>query len=93
MSIYVRILLPHRTKPVKDIHEKAFDKMGGYLYHSHIQISKSFLEIMNSTYEAPRRLIKTPDEIEKMRVAGRAGGRSFGYDQTAYCSRCDYPRT
>ena len=22
--------------------EKAFDKMGGYLYHSHIQISKSF---------------------------------------------------
>jgi methionyl aminopeptidase len=26
---------------------------------------------MNSTYEAPRRLIKTPDEIEKMRVAGR----------------------
>ena len=32
----------HRTKPVKFIHEKAFDKMGGYLYHSHIQISKSF---------------------------------------------------
>ena len=26
---------------------------------------------MNSTYEAPRRLIKTPEEIEKMRVAGR----------------------
>ena len=26
---------------------------------------------MNSTYQAPRRLIKTPDEIEKMRVAGR----------------------
>lgn len=26
---------------------------------------------MNSTYEAPRRLIKTPDEIEKMRTAGR----------------------
>ncbi len=26
---------------------------------------------MNSTYEAPRRLIKTADEIEKMRVAGR----------------------
>ncbi|CAM4100721.1 type I methionyl aminopeptidase [Acinetobacter pragensis] len=26
---------------------------------------------MISTYEAPRRLIKTPDEIEKMRVAGR----------------------
>ena len=26
---------------------------------------------MNSTYEAPRRLIKTSDEIEKMRVAGR----------------------
>ena len=26
---------------------------------------------MNRTYEAPRRLIKTPDEIEKMRVAGR----------------------
>ena len=26
---------------------------------------------MNSTYKAPRRLIKTADEIEKMRVAGR----------------------
>lgn len=26
---------------------------------------------MNSTYTAPRRLIKTPDEIEKMRIAGR----------------------
>ena len=26
---------------------------------------------MNNTYQAPRRLIKTPDEIEKMRVAGR----------------------
>ncbi|CAD9196718.1 type I methionyl aminopeptidase [Acinetobacter bohemicus] len=26
---------------------------------------------MNSTYQAPHRLIKTPDEIEKMRVAGR----------------------
>ncbi len=26
---------------------------------------------MNSTYQAPRRLIKTQDEIEKMRVAGR----------------------
>ena len=26
---------------------------------------------MNSTYQAPRRLIKTADEIEKMRVAGR----------------------
>lgn len=26
---------------------------------------------MNSTYKAPSRLIKTPDEIEKMRVAGR----------------------
>ena len=26
---------------------------------------------MNSTYEAPRRLIKTADEIEKMRIAGR----------------------
>ena len=26
---------------------------------------------MNSTYQAPRRLIKTPDEIDKMRVAGR----------------------
>ena len=26
----------------EDIHEKAFDKMGGYLYHSHTQISKSF---------------------------------------------------
>ena len=26
---------------------------------------------MNSTYQAQRRLIKTPDEIEKMRVAGR----------------------
>ncbi|WP_249399353.1 hypothetical protein, partial [Acinetobacter baumannii] len=25
---------------------------------------------MNSTYTAPRRLIKTPDEIEKMRIAG-----------------------
>ncbi|MEG1234134.1 MAG: hypothetical protein RSE18_09900, partial [Acinetobacter sp.] len=35
VSIYVRILLPHPTKPVKFIHEKAFDKMGGYLYHSH----------------------------------------------------------
>ena len=42
VSIYVRIFLPHRTKPVKFIHEKAFDKMGGYLYHSHTQISKSF---------------------------------------------------
>jgi methionyl aminopeptidase len=26
---------------------------------------------MNSTYTAPRRLIKTPDEIEKMRIAGK----------------------
>ncbi|MDM1762962.1 MULTISPECIES: type I methionyl aminopeptidase [unclassified Acinetobacter] len=26
---------------------------------------------MNSTYEAPRRLIKTPEEIEKMRIAGK----------------------
>ena len=26
---------------------------------------------MNSTYQAPRRLIKSPEEIEKMRVAGR----------------------
>ena len=26
---------------------------------------------MNTTYEAPRRLIKTSDEIEKMRIAGR----------------------
>jgi len=42
VSIYVRILLPHPAKPVKFIHEKAFDKMGGYLYHSPIQISKSF---------------------------------------------------
>ena len=25
---------------------------------------------MNTTYTAPRRLIKTPEEIEKMRVAG-----------------------
>lgn len=27
--------------------------------------------IMNSTYPAPARLIKTPEEIEKMRIAGR----------------------
>jgi len=26
---------------------------------------------MNSTYSAPARLIKTPEEIEKMRIAGR----------------------
>ena len=26
---------------------------------------------MNTTYTAPRRLIKTPEEIEKMRVAGK----------------------
>jgi len=26
---------------------------------------------MNSTYEAPRRLIKSAEDIEKMRVAGR----------------------
>ena len=26
---------------------------------------------MNTTYTAPRRLIKTPDEIEKMRIAGK----------------------
>lgn len=29
------------------------------------------LEIMNTTYQAPRRLIKSAEDIEKMRIAGR----------------------
>jgi hypothetical protein len=38
----VRIFTNFNQTTRKYIHEKAFDKMGGYLYHSHIQISKSF---------------------------------------------------
>ncbi|SPL72412.1 hypothetical protein KPC_3590 [Acinetobacter stercoris] len=43
VTTYVRILdLP----PISFLHEiysrKAFDKMGGYLYHIRLQISKSF---------------------------------------------------
>lgn len=45
--------------------------MGAYLYHRPLQITKSFSKLMNSPYSAPRRLIKTQDEIAKMRVAGR----------------------
>ena len=68
MSIYVRILLPHQFSKTREIYSrKAFDKIGGYLYHSHKKFPK-VLEIMNTTYTAPRRLIKTPEEIEKMRL-------------------------
>lgn len=64
MTIYVRILLHLSKFFVKDIHEKHLIKWAAIYTIDACKLPK-VLEIMNSTYTAPRRLIKTPDEIEK----------------------------
>ena len=42
VDICADFIAPSHKARKNTFHEKAFDKMGGYLYHSHIQISKSF---------------------------------------------------
>ena len=84
MCRYMCGFLPHRTKPVKFIHEKHLIKWAA-IYTIVTHKFPKVLEIMNNTYQAPRRLIKTLTKL-KNACSGATGGRSFGYDQTAYCS-------
>ena len=63
MTIYVRIFTPSIKIVRKDIHEKHLIKWAAIYTIDTCKLPK-VLEIMNSTYTAPRRLIKTPDEIE-----------------------------